>query len=197
MYRDLNDYELLYMIGEKDNNFDFLYEKYQPLIYKIVREYLYIFKRYGYEIDDLLQIGYLTLYKCSYLYQEESNAKFYTYLSTSIKNALNSEIRVNETKKRQVLNNAFSYDNKLPNSEYTYIDLLSDKKEDHDYEKEKQIFILFKNSLSFFDAGVFEMYYNGYPIKEISIFMEVGRDTIVSSINKIKKYALSHRYLYQ
>ena len=36
MYRDLNDYEILYMICErKDDNFDILYEKYKPLILKI------------------------------------------------------------------------------------------------------------------------------------------------------------------
>ena len=38
MYRDMNDYEILYMVcDERENNFDILLQKYKPLIYKIVK----------------------------------------------------------------------------------------------------------------------------------------------------------------
>ena len=68
MYRDLNDYEILYLICESDDTFNILYEKYKPLIYKIVEGYSSAFKKYGYEKEDLMQVGYMVLYKTSYMY---------------------------------------------------------------------------------------------------------------------------------
>ena len=46
MYRDLNDYELLYMVCENnDNDFNMLLKKYKPLINKIVRNYEKYFRK--------------------------------------------------------------------------------------------------------------------------------------------------------
>ena len=46
MYRNLNDYEILYMICEReDENFNILYEKYKPLIVKIADSYVKSFKK--------------------------------------------------------------------------------------------------------------------------------------------------------
>ena len=46
----MNDYEILYMVSDHEEvNFDILLHKYQPLIYKIVKEYERFFKKLGYE----------------------------------------------------------------------------------------------------------------------------------------------------
>ena len=38
MYRDLNDYEILYLIKENDDiDYTILYEKYKPLVYKMYK----------------------------------------------------------------------------------------------------------------------------------------------------------------
>ena len=41
----MNDYEILYMVCEDNEyNFDILVQKYKPLIYKIVKNYVKFFK---------------------------------------------------------------------------------------------------------------------------------------------------------
>ena len=198
MYRDLNDYEILYMVCEDDSSDDFnvLYKKYQPLIYKISKEYQRKFKNFGYELDDLMQIGYITLYKCSYLYNEYNSAIFYSYLLKSIKNAINYEIRKNTSIKKQVLNESFSYDNLIPNTNNSYVDILPDKKINIDFEEEKKHFITFKNTLSFLSAGVFEMYYNGFNLKEICKLLDEDMKTINNCLCDIKEKAFTSNYLF-
>ena len=182
MYKKMNDYELLYMISES-NNFDILYDKYQPLIYKVMKKYFKLFKKYGYELDDLMQIGYLTLYKTSHLYQEYNRSLFYTYFISALKKAIINEIRLNETNKRKSLNIAFSYEKIIPNTDISYIDIIpSNIKEDN-----INTYVIFKNSLSFVSACIFELYINGYEINEISCLLDLNDKNIKDGIREIRK----------
>lgn len=191
MYKDYNDYEILYMIGEK-SDFNILYKKYQPLIYKIVKNYQEMFKKYGYELDDLMQIGYITLYKASYLYNCYNNSLFYTYFITSLKRALSNEVRLNKTLKRKCLNESISYDNIIPNTNSSYKDFIPYINK-NDYEDESK-FIYFKNSLSFINACVFEMLYNGFSKKEISIIVKSEGYNINNCINEIRLQKRNQNY---
>ena len=191
MYNNINDYEILYMIGE-NINFDTLYKKYQPLIYKVVKNYQVLFKNYGYEIDDLMQIGYLTLYKSSYLYNY-NDSLFYTYFLASLKKALINEIRKNESNKRKCLNESFSYDSLVPNTNMSYIELIPSKKKENNDENEKR-FIIFKNSLSFVSSCVFEMLYNGFSHEEIMKFIDEDKNSIIKSIKEIRKQKKAQNY---
>ena len=191
MYKDYNDYEILYMIGEK-SDFNVLYKKYQPLIYKVVKNYQGMFKKYGYELDDLMQIGYITLYKSSYLYDSYSSSLFYTYFLTALKRSLSNEIRLNKTLKRKSLNESLSYDNLISNTDTSYIDLIPciDKNNCEDENK----FIYFKNSLSFINACVFEMLYNGFSRKEIAIIVKSEGYNLNTCINEIKMQKRNQNY---
>lgn len=187
MYRDFNDYEIIYIISENNSDtFKILYEKYQPLIYKIVSEYQNTFKKYGYDIDDLMQLGYIALYKSSHYYNEDKSSRFITYLKTIIRNTLLNEIKNNSTNKRIVLNNAISYD-KQDNNEYSYLDYIKDNRDYFSYEEEKNKFIYFKNTLDYNNAGIFEMFYNGYTITEISKMFCEKPKVIIHQLHKIKK----------
>ena len=185
VYKKINDYELLYMVGER-NNFDILYQKYQPLIVKEVKKYQRLFKTYGYELEDLIQIGYLTLYKTSCFYNEGN--LFYTYFKNALKKAIISEIRINETYKKRCLNEACSYDEYLPNTDIKYLDILSnEKKEDYDLFCE---FTIFKNTLSFTSTCVLDLLFNGYKIEEIECLLDANKETIHKSLNEIREQYL-------
>ena len=81
MYKEYNDYEILYMISENDDDtYELLFKKYYPLILKYAKKYKRSFKRFGYEIDDILQIGYISLYKAARKYKYYSENMFYTFL---------------------------------------------------------------------------------------------------------------------
>ena len=92
MYKEYNDYEILYMIGENDDDtFNLLYKKYYPLILKYSRKYEKTFKKFGYELDDIMQIGYISLYKAARKYKYYSENMFYTFLIKLLNNDYNIE----------------------------------------------------------------------------------------------------------
>ena len=195
MYRDLNDYEILYMVkDEQDNTFEVLVQKYKPLIYKIVYEYINYFKKFGYELDDLMQIGYITLYKASSLYDIYNNSMFYTYFKSSLKKAIITNIRNNLTNRRIVLNEAMSYDKDIPNTDISYLDLFSYKM--HNEVNNSDELIIFKNSMPFDLANIFELLYNGYHMDEISILLDESTEIIRKMIKNIKEHALTYKYLF-
>ena len=194
MYRDLNDYEMLYMIGENsDDVYKLLYCKYKPLIYKISKKYVLVFKKFGYELDDILQIGYLSLYRASCLY-DDSNALFYTYFKTVFHHAIINEIRSNSTMKKEVLNNALSYDAPIDNTDISYIDLFGDIQEDNSVYYE--FFISFKNTLPFLESCVFEMFMNGFNIKEICLLLDQKKSIIQEAFIRIRRQSLTYKDLF-
>ena len=191
MYRNLNDYELLYMVCE-DDSFEILLKKYQPLIYKLSREYESIFKKFGYELDDLMQIGYIALYKASSFYNAYNETMFYTYFKRILNNRYLAEIRSNTTNKKETLNKALSYDIEISKG-VCYLDLFSDKKVSHDYSNE---LIIFKNSMPFLLSCVFELFYNGYTKEEIGLLLDEKRENIRVCLAKIKEHALTYKSLF-
>lgn len=193
MYKDLNDYELIYMVREDNDSFNLLYEKYKPLIYSIVKEYKNAFKRYGYELDDLMQLGYYTLYRSAHLYNIYSDSVFFSYLKKSIINTIYYELRRNSTNKREILNRAFSYDEIIPNTSCTYLDILSIEKKDDELSNH---IINFKNSLEFTLSCVFELFYQGYKIIEIANLLEEKEKVIMKYLREIRKEALTYKYLF-
>ncbi len=192
MYKEFNDYEILYMIGES-SNFDILYKKYQPLIYKIMKRYEKIFKTYGYELDDLMQIGYIILYKTSFLYQEYNSSLFYTYFISALKKGIINEIRLNKTNKKESLNNSISYDNLIPNTDLRYIDVIQANNIEDD-EKLNDKFVILKNTLSFTSSCVYELYYNGYSLNEISLLLDESMIAITNCIKEIRKQNKVQKY---
>ena len=194
MYRDMNDYEILYMVCDNnEDSFKILIDKYKPLIYKIVKDYQKFFKRFGYELDDLMQLGYITLYETSHKYDIYNTSMFYSYLKKALNNMIISHIRINSSNKKEVLNKAFSYDLFIPNTKTKYIDILPDKKTNKSYETE---LVIFKNSMPILLSYIFELYYNGFSKKEISILLDENIEEINANFNIIKKHALTYKSLF-
>lgn len=193
MYRNLNDYEILYMVEDSDNSFNLLLKKYEPLIYKVAKDYHYLFKRFGYEMDDLMQIGYITLYKVVKFYDNYNDTWFYSYFKKALNNAFISNIRWNSTNKKEVLNQALSYDVEIPNTSLCYLDLFHDQKDINNYYQELTVF---KNSMPILLSWTFELFYNGYTKEEISLLLEEKLENIKNYLNKIKEHALTYKSLF-
>lgn len=194
MYKDLNDYELLYMVCEKsENDFEILLTKYKPLIYKIVKNYVKTFKKFGYELEDLMQIGYITLFKSSKLYDIYNSAIFYSYFKKSLIKNIASYYRLNTTNKKQVLNQALSYDNEINNTNIRFLELIPSNNIKNDYGRE---LIIFKNSMPIYLSWIFELFYNGYTKEEISILLDEKLEIIRKDFYKIKEHALTYKYLF-
>lgn len=62
MYNDENDYELLYLISESNEEAkEVFFEKYKPTVQSYVLKYFPFIKNKGYEMNDLYQEGMLGL----------------------------------------------------------------------------------------------------------------------------------------
>ena len=120
---------------------------------------------------------------------------FFTYFKRSIKNALINEIKLNSTLKKEVLNNAFSYDIKVNDSDITYLDLIPNK-EDRISNELIVLLIKFKNSMPYEMSWVFELFYNGYNESEIGLLLNKDESTIKKYLGKIKSHALTYKYLF-
>lgn len=194
MYRNLNDNEILYMVSENnDDTFNILYLKYQPLIYKMMKKFIPLFRKYGYTIDDLMQIGYITLYKTSYLYSNYSHSVFYSYLKQAICNAIINEIRLNTTNRKKVLNEALSYDIEIPNSDNLYRDLFSSP---INKNISRYMLTVFKNSMTYQMGNIFEMLLNGYKLLEIEILLDISKKELKEDITRIKNHSLTYKGLF-
>lgn len=194
MYKDMNDYEILYMVCDnKEDNFDILMNKYKPLIYKIVKDYVKFFRKFGYELEDLMQLGYITLYKTSHKYDIYNQTMFYTYFKKALVNTIINNIRDNTTNKKEVLNKALSYDLVIPNTNISYIEIFSDDKSYINVDNE---LIVFKNSMPAILSYIFELFYNGYNKKEISILLDEDINDIKDSFKRIKEHALTYKHLF-
>ena len=190
----MNDYEILYMVcDERENNFDILVQKYKPLIYKIVKDYVKFFKKFGYELEDLMQLGYITLYQASSKYDIYNHSMFYTYFKKALTNTIIANIRINSTNKKEVLNKAISYDNFVPNTNVRYIDILPSKRNILSLESE---LITFKNSMPAMLSYIFELFYNGYNKLEISILLDEDIDDVKNAFTRIKEHALTYKSLF-
>jgi RNA polymerase sigma factor (sigma-70 family) len=192
MYRDFNDYELLYLVSENnEDGFNILYKKYMPLIIKFANRYMNSFKYLGYEKDDLLQIGYITLFKASRYYKEYSDSMFYTFLYTLLENIYNEEYRKCNSNKYRSLNKSISYDLKIPGKDLSYKEVLG---EDNLYYEEYDCYkriITIKNNLPFDVACYVELKYNGYNNKEISELLDIDP----KKINTFRRI-IKENYLY-
>lgn len=80
MYKDLNDNELLYFV--RDNNSDglnYLYEKYRPIVLSIAKKQYGLLNNSIYDIEDLIQSGYVGLQKAIDNFNHDKSVLFYTF----------------------------------------------------------------------------------------------------------------------
>ena len=192
MYREIDDYEILYMIQENNDYYELILEKYKPLIITICKQRLSGIKEMGYELEDLMQIANMAVYEAIKTYSEYENARFYTYVAKCIHNKLNVELRNNSSDKKKALNTAISYDANIPGTNTPLIDLLEDKTVINPYQyldiKElKDKYIYYLNSLPFEVAGVYQLRLQGFNQSEIQTLLNINELAYERCLKTIKR----------
>ena len=181
-YKQVNDYEVMYMVREnEDGAKDLLFKKYRPLIGKLASKYSEFAKRHGVEFDDLVQEGYIALNQAICNYDENSGILFYSYASLCINRHLITYCRNMNSKKNYILDNSLSdevlYENApdFANPEQIVFSKLA-------YQQFVHIKCLFDINYS----SIFELRYNGFSYKEISALLDIPISTIDGRIYRIK-----------
>jgi len=192
MYKEYNDYEILYMISENDDDtYELLFKKYKPLIIKYANKYKKSFKKYGYELEDIMQIGYISLYKASRKYKYYSENMFYTFLIKLLDNDYNNEYHKCNSNKQKSLNESVSYNSFIKNTDILFLDVIGQY--EYDFENSIQTindFINFKNNLPLEIACVLELKINGYKNSEIKKLLDINDEEFLDYIRVIKSSTL-------
>jgi len=182
-YKQYNDYELIYMVRENDDySRDLLYEKYTPIIRKIVSDYFNNFSCYGYDYDDFLQEAFISFQKALRYYDERKNCLFYSFAVMCIKRGLVSFCQRISCKQKN-------------NSLYNTVDL-----DDYSIEDERvnlDCGIIFKEfecqikkllyELPFEIGNILELRINEFTYLEISLLLDIPLSTVNFRCKKIKK----------
>ena len=191
-YKDYNDYELVYLIGEQDElSYDILHTKYHPVISKMAKKYLEYNKNIGLEYEDLYQEGVCGLENALSDYNENTSL-FYTYAVLCIKREMERMIKTYRRHKHSLLNEAYSINDSIN-------DIGDIMLEDTLYQESsvtENIFIseyycelirVFKYELSDIDSSILELRMNGFSSKEIGVLLDMSRKNVDSHLRQIRK----------
>ena len=192
-YSDLNDYEVMYMIGEEDEIAkDMMFKKYLPIIKKeAIRLHKYG-KKLGLEIEDLEQEGYCALSSSMKHYDPNKNILFYTYVSAAIKRKMGNLIRICSAGKHTFLNDSISLDEPVSEDNSNLFSFIEDKKSikplsELEYKELCELFNKKLYELSVDDASVLELKVNGFKTREISSLLSIDKRSINTILTRIRK----------
>ena len=108
-YKDYNDYELLSVMSEADENAnEILFEKYRPLIVSIATKMINYCKGTSLEINDLIQEGMLGLNIAINRFNNNKETSFYTYAKKCIESKMISLVIASRRLKHKFLNDSIS-----------------------------------------------------------------------------------------
>lgn len=199
VYKDLNDYEIVYLVSENNEDAkEVLFQKYYPIIIRLANNYRSEAKKCGLEIDDLIQEGYYGLSCAVNCYNPNKDAIFYTYAVMSIKSKMVNALRIANNKKSFCLNNYVSLFRKVDsNKDGMMVEFITDNNASYpeDILTNNEIIFLLKDflfSLDISNALVFELKLNGFNNSEIGHLMGITLKNIVNintrNNSKLKKY---------
>ena len=192
-YRDLNDYEIMYMIEENNDAKELLFEKYKPIIINMANKHRLEAKKLGLEIDDLVQEGYIGLNSAIKNYNPNNKSLFYTYALLSIKSKIVNALRANNSLKKKVLNNCVSLSKMVSyDSDSTFLDFVVDEKAvnpDLLIEEKSLISLVhdFIYSLDIDNASIFELSINGFNNSDIGKLLCCSSKMVANNLFRIRK----------
>lgn len=185
--------ELIYQVKEKNIEFEYILEKYNPLINKYAKKYSYL-KKCGLEYEDIYQIASMSLYESIKSFNLNINTKFSTYYSINLKNKIRNELKKINSYKNIINKDTISLEKDgmdllevIPNN-YNELDYIY---ESDYYDKIKEL----KKELSFIEICIVDLYLEGFKAKEIQCLLEENYNYIRKIISKIKDFDFTHTCL--
>lgn len=182
-YKKVNDYEVMYMIRENDDEArGLLLKKYSSIINKYASKYLGYAKFHGVEFEDLVQEGYIALDQAINGYNENSGTLFFTYANLCINRHMLTYCRNLSSKKNYILDNSIGDDcfGEIVDSYSNPEDIFSEKLLEESFSD-------FKNLFDIRYSSIIELRYNGFTYKEISKLLDIPLSTVDGRLYRIKK----------
>lgn len=192
-YKDINDYEQLYLIKENDDYAnEIIYTKYKPIILSLAKKYYDISNKNGIDMDDLCQEGYIGLSKAIGSFKEKLDVCFYAFCTICIERQMKTYLSRYNANKNKIISTACSLDIEIGKN-IKGIDIVEDKSILHnpfEYVSDSLSninLINFKNSLSTNESLVFELRYNGFKYREIVKLLDLSSSCVDNCVHRIKE----------
>lgn len=182
-YKDVNDYELMYLIKENDEDaVNLMIGKYEPIIINIARKFYPKVKLFGAEMDDLVQEGRIAVIKAINSYNQNSVSIFYTYVCICIKRRMITYLRNLSTSKQSPLNYSIGEDRVFSIADMSLepVNYLTQMYVEESIVNSKYLF-------DFLDSNIFELRYNGFSYREISELLDIPIRMVDSRLSKMRK----------
>ena len=192
-YKGLNDNELIYLCNENNEDAQLaVINKYRPIILSTLKDYLKEYNIIGLEMADLYQEGLIGLIHAIKTYDEKKDILFYTYAIACIKTSMMSGIRQAFRKKNRILNNSYSLDKLIEESNNTFYDFVKAENSDPNEillnnEEKDSLINTVKNKLSKSERVIFELKLKGLNNTEISDLIDKDKKYVENTMFRINK----------
>ena len=192
-YKD-NDYELLYLISENNEDAkELFYEKYKPIIDMKAKKYAKYVEYKGYDINDLIQEGMIGLSRAINDFSEQKDVQFTTFANLCIERQMCSFMRNISTGRHKALNDSLSFENTKNTYGIPLSNILDDKNVNPetsfiDAESKDDLYndivsVLKKD----IEIEIFELRANGFSYKEIASLLNITEKSVGKHIERIKE----------
>lgn len=192
-YKGVNDYELLYLVGENNEEvYNSIYAKYKPLIHRMAKTLCENYKSALVEYDDLFQEGMYGLSLAIKNFDSKNDVLFFTLAFLCIKREMYKLVIKSNSNRNYVLNFSVSLDEpKSKESDFSLKDSIYKERDFTEFiinesEIKKQILDL-KYCLKLQYSLVFELKINGFSNKEIASLLDIKYKDVDNSLRSIKR----------
>ena len=192
-YRELNDNELIYMCCENiEEAENLIIDKYKNCIVSILKSFTKEYNIVGIEVADLYQEGLIGLMHAIKTFNKEKDVTFYTYANTCIRTSIISAMRQTFRMKNRILNNSFSLDKLIEDSNHSYYEIFKDESYDPNRvllkeEENSEIINAIKSRLSRSELVIFELKLKGLNNTEISELLNKSKKYVENTMFRINK----------
>lgn len=191
-YKGVNDYELLYLVGENNEEvYNSIYAKYKPLIHRMAKTLCENYKSALVEYDDLFQEGMYGLNNAIKSFNGKSGSLFYTLAKLCISREMNGYVAKMLRGKNMILSSAVSFDTPISKNGFVVEDTLyshddSVELQFESIEMEKYILDL-KYELKDEYMPVYELKLNGFSNAAIVNLLDLRYKDVDNYLRSIKK----------
>ena len=196
-YNKMTDENLLQEITQNQNNIalDCLIDRYKDMVGMKANKFFMV----GSEKDDMLQEGYIGLYKAVKSYNQEKQNSFKTFAGLCIERQMITAVKNSNRQKHIPLNSSLSlnsgaYDENDDTEVMEILDTRKTGEDPLDIITKKEYFTVIEkaidDSLSEFEKKVLVHYKNGESYAEIAEILQSKVKSVDTAIQRIRKKAM-------
>ena len=196
-YKKMTDENLLQEITQNQNNIalDCLIDRYKDMVGMKANKFFMV----GSEKDDMLQEGYIGLYKAVKSYNQEKQNSFKTFAGLCIERQMITAVKNSNRQKHIPLNSSLSlnsgaYDENDDTEVMEILDTRKTGEDPLDIITKKEYFTVIEkaidDSLSDFEKKVLVHYKNGESYAEIAEILQSKVKSVDTAIQRIRKKAM-------